>query len=90
MSIAVHGGARVPVRSAAGSLPEALTNPLTSTHWSIEMYLINEELARAHMSERQREAERIRRARRVVSARRAQRKAERAVLRARVAALAVS
>jgi len=90
MSIAVIGGAPKPVRTATGHTPEALTNPQTSPDRSIQMYLIHEELARAHIAERQREAEQIRRVRRVVTARRAQRKAEKAVLRARVAALAVS
>jgi hypothetical protein len=54
------------------------------------MYIMNEALARAYVDERQREAERIRLARRVVSARRAQVRAEKAVLRARIAVLAIS
>jgi hypothetical protein len=90
MSIAVLGGAHSSVRSVTGPMPATLTNPLTTTTRSTDMNLIHQELLRAHMSERQREAERIRRVQRVVSARRAQRKAEKAVLRARVAALAIS
>lgn len=55
-----------------------------------EMQLIPEALARAHMQERLYEAESERRARRLVNARRLQRRAERASLRARRAiALAV-
>lgn len=48
-----------------------------------EMQLMPESLARAHMHDRLREAEAERRARRVTSARRLQRRAERASLRAR-------
>ncbi|GGQ51370.1 MULTISPECIES: hypothetical protein [Streptomyces] len=48
-----------------------------------EMQLIPEALARAHMHERLHEAERERRAMRLVTARRMQRRAERASLRAR-------
>ncbi|MEN3583165.1 MULTISPECIES: hypothetical protein [unclassified Streptomyces] len=48
-----------------------------------EMQLIPEALARAHMSDLLREADRHRRAARVVSARRLQRRAERASRRAR-------
>ncbi|WP_105968323.1 hypothetical protein [Streptomyces geranii] len=48
-----------------------------------EMQLIPEALARAHMHDRLQEAERERRAYRVVTARRLQRRAERASLRAR-------
>ncbi|MER5211106.1 hypothetical protein ABT063_11095 [Streptomyces sp. NPDC002838] len=55
-----------------------------------EMQLIPEALARAHMHERLQEAERERQAVRLVTARRMQRRAERASLRARRAlALAV-
>jgi hypothetical protein len=89
MSIAVLGGARGSARTATGTTPAALTNPLTSTTRSIEMNVMHQELLRAHISERHREAERIRRVQRVVSARRAQRKAEKAILRARLAALAI-
>jgi hypothetical protein len=48
-----------------------------------EMQLIQEALARAHMHERQHEAEQESRAVRLVTARRMQRRAERASLRAR-------
>lgn len=48
-----------------------------------EMQLIPEALARAHMHERLREAEQERQAMRLVAARRMQRRAERASLRAR-------
>ncbi|MFG3104650.1 hypothetical protein ACGFZL_29615 [Streptomyces sp. NPDC048182] len=48
-----------------------------------EMQLIPEALARAHMHDRLREAERERRALRLAAARRMQRRAERASLRAR-------
>ncbi|WP_393078472.1 hypothetical protein [Streptomyces sp. LN704] len=48
-----------------------------------EMQLIPEALARAHMHERLQEAERERRAVRLVTARRMQRRAERASMRAR-------
>ncbi|MET8406881.1 hypothetical protein ABZV34_01970 [Streptomyces sp. NPDC005195] len=48
-----------------------------------EMQLIPEALARAHMHERLREAERERQAVRLVTARRMQRRAERASMRAR-------
>jgi hypothetical protein len=48
-----------------------------------EMQLIHEALARAHMDERMREAEHQRQALRMVAARRMQRRAERASLRAR-------
>ncbi|EGX58688.1 hypothetical protein SZN_16640 [Streptomyces zinciresistens K42] len=47
------------------------------------MQLIQEALARAHMHERQHEAARERQALRLVTARRMQRRAERASLRAR-------
>ncbi|MFG2135870.1 hypothetical protein [Streptomyces sp. NPDC048650] len=50
---------------------------------NLEMQLIPEALARAHMHERLREAESERRAYRLAAARRMQRRAERASLRAR-------
>ncbi|TJZ45225.1 hypothetical protein FCH28_28135 [Streptomyces piniterrae] len=50
---------------------------------NLEMQLIPEALARAHMHERLREAESERRAHRLATARRMQRRAERASLRAR-------
>ncbi|NUU24189.1 MAG: hypothetical protein HOV68_22200 [Streptomycetaceae bacterium] len=60
------------------------------TDRSREMYLLHEALARAHMEERQREAELHRRAAHVRAARKMKRRAEVASLRARRAlALAV-
>jgi hypothetical protein len=53
------------------------------------MYLMNEELARAQMSERLGEAQRLRRGRQVVVARRLSRRAERAAQQARAAAARV-
>lgn len=53
------------------------------------MQLIHEELARSHLRERHREAEREGRAARIVAARRWQRRAEAAARRARLAAAAV-
>ncbi len=55
------------------------------------MYLLNEDLARAHSAQRLEEAERRQRVRRLVAARRASRRAEEAALRARrLLALAVA
>lgn len=55
------------------------------------MYLVNEDLARAHAAQRLEEAQRHQRARRLVAARRASRRAEEAALRARrLLALAVT
>ncbi|MFE9019763.1 hypothetical protein ACFYNL_14490 [Streptomyces sp. NPDC007808] len=70
----------------AGSTPEDFTTTGANDsrkNRTREMQLIQEALARAHMHERQYEAERERRAVRLASARRMQRKAERASLRAR-------
>jgi len=50
------------------------------------MYLIQEQLARAQMSERLGEAQALRRGRQVVAARRLSRRAERAAAQARLAA----
>ncbi|MGH3313861.1 MAG: hypothetical protein ACRDP3_25310 [Streptomyces sp.] len=73
----------IPARSQA----DANTSRQNRTR---EMQLMPESLARAHMHERLQEAESERRALRVASARRLQRRAERASLRARRAlALAV-
>ena len=58
----------------------------TETNRSSEMNLMYEELARAQMSERLGEAQRLRRGRQVVVARRLSRRAERAAHQARVAA----
>jgi hypothetical protein len=77
----------------AGSAPEDFTasGAIDSRqNRTREMQLIPEALARAHMQERLHEAERERRAVRLATARRMQRRAERASLRARRAlALAV-
>ncbi|MDH6225092.1 MULTISPECIES: hypothetical protein [Streptomyces] len=79
----------------AGSLPATRDFPLTGApevrqNRTREMQLIPEAMARAHMRERLREAEVARPALRVVAARRMQRRAERASMRARRAlALAV-
>lgn len=90
MSIAALGRKPSHVRTAAGSTPGALTNRLDSPDRSNAVFYVYQELARAHLSERQREAERIRRVQRVASARRSHRKAEKVALRARLAALAVN
>ncbi|MBT2415662.1 hypothetical protein J7I94_34905 [Streptomyces sp. ISL-12] len=69
-----------------GSAPEDLTTSGANDsrqNRTREMQLIPEALARAHMQERLREAERYRRAVRLVTARRMQRRAERASMRAR-------
>ncbi|WP_217239480.1 hypothetical protein [Streptomyces sp. AC555_RSS877] len=77
----------------AGTAPEDLTSSGaidSRQNRTREMQLIPEALARAHMHERLHEAEQERRAVRLATARRMQRRAERASLRARRAlALAV-
>ncbi|WP_431036648.1 hypothetical protein ACQYWQ_21200 [Streptomyces sp. P6-2-1] len=81
-----------PAQPAGLALSEAArTGHLTGTeNRTREMQLIPEALARAHMDERMREAEHQRPATRLRNARRLQRHAERATLRARRAlALAV-
>ncbi|WAZ23996.1 hypothetical protein STRCI_005375 [Streptomyces cinnabarinus] len=70
----------------AGTTPEDFTTTGvidSRQNRTREMQLIPEALARAHMHERLHEAERERRALRLVTARRMQRRAERASLRAR-------
>ena len=59
------------------------------TNRSNAMYLMNEQLARAQMSERLGEAQQLRRGRQVVVARRLSRRAERAAQQARAAAARV-
>ena len=54
------------------------------TNRSNAMYLMNEQLARAQMSERLGEAQTLRRGRRIVLARRMSRRAERAAIQARL------
>jgi hypothetical protein len=56
---------------------------------SIEMSLLYEQLSRAHSEQLLREAEQARRVRRLLAARRWQRRAERAALRARLALVSV-
>ncbi|MEU3556790.1 hypothetical protein [Streptomyces fragilis] len=79
----------------AGSLPATRDFPYTGAlevrqNRTREMQLIPEALARAHMHERMREAELARPGLRILAARRMQRRAERASMRARRAlALAV-
>ncbi|MCI0383974.1 hypothetical protein [Streptomyces sp. CNQ085] len=71
----------------ASTQPDATASPQNRTR---DMQLIPEAMARAHMSERMREAELERPGYRVITARRMQRRAERASMRARRAlALAV-
>jgi len=89
MTITMIGRAYSPANQAPAGTPSAITSPQIADSRSIEMYLINEELARAQIAQRQREAERIRLARRIAVARRAERKAAHAQLRARIAVLAV-
>ncbi|MGW0910323.1 hypothetical protein ACWD1Z_01065 [Streptomyces sp. NPDC002784] len=70
----------------AGATPEDFTTTGafdSRQNRTREMQLIPEALARAHMHERLHEAERERRALRLVTARRMQRRAERASMRAR-------
>ncbi|WP_314171969.1 hypothetical protein [Streptomyces winkii] len=74
-----------PTMTADSDIPnhsgsEANTSPQNRTR---QMQLMPESLARAHMNHRLHEAESERRALRVTSARRLQRRAERASLRAR-------
>ncbi|CAL9522763.1 hypothetical protein SUDANB58_03879 [Streptomyces sp. enrichment culture] len=71
---------------AAGSAPEDFTTSGardSRQNRTREMQLIPEALARAHMHDRLREAERERQAVRLATARRMQRRAERASMRAR-------
>ncbi|GHF14674.1 MULTISPECIES: hypothetical protein [Streptomyces] len=69
-------GSEAPVRDTSGALKPRQNR-------NLEMQLIPEALARAHMQDRLQEAESERRAVRLVAARRMQRRAERASLRAR-------
>ncbi|GGX90673.1 hypothetical protein [Streptomyces hiroshimensis] len=66
-------------------VPTRYTSSATASRQNrnLEMQLIPEALARAHMHERLREAESERRATRLAAARRMQRRAERASMRAR-------
>ncbi|MFI9118268.1 hypothetical protein ACIGW0_02490 [Streptomyces bikiniensis] len=71
-----------PAGSATPSFSPAAA-PVARQNRTREMQLIPEALARAHMHDRQREAEAERQAARLVAARRMQRRAERVSLRAR-------
>lgn len=78
-AVAARPAARtVSTRSGAGALP-----PITVR--STTMLLLNEELARARMREREADAASARLALKVLSARRRQRRAEQAARRARLA-----
>ncbi|MEV3854485.1 hypothetical protein AB0J38_09180 [Streptomyces sp. NPDC050095] len=70
---------------AGSAIPDFTTSGATDSRQNRthQMQLIPEALARAHMHERQREADAERQAMRLVMARRMQRRAERASLRAR-------
>ncbi|MFJ9247940.1 hypothetical protein [Streptomyces sp. NPDC101776] len=74
-----------PSEPAGSTIPDFTTPGATESRQNRtrEMQLIPEAMARAHMHERLREAERDRQALRLLAARRMQRKAERASLRAR-------
>jgi hypothetical protein len=74
-----------PSEPAGSAIPDFTTPGATESRQNRtrEMQLIPEALARAHMHERLREAERDRQAVRLMAARRMQRRAERASMRAR-------
>ncbi|MGA4839733.1 hypothetical protein [Streptomyces sp. G45] len=77
---------KAPTSEPTGfATPDFTTNGVTRSRQNRtrEMQLIPEALARAHMHERLREAEQERPALRLIAARRMQRRAERASLRAR-------
>ncbi|MCX4764842.1 hypothetical protein OG562_28505 [Streptomyces sp. NBC_01275] len=81
---------QAPMKPSASEPAGSATEDITTTgayesrqNRTREMQLIPEALARAHMHERLHEAERERRAVRLATARRMQRRAERASLRAR-------
>jgi len=73
-----------PMTPALSELPARTSDALVAhQNRNLEMQLMPEALARAHMQQRLREAEHERRSLRLLAARRLQRKAERASLRAR-------
>jgi hypothetical protein len=75
---------QAPMTSTFGELPaRASDTPAPHQNRNLEMQLMPEALARAHMQRRLQEAEHERRALRLLAARRLQRRAERASLRAR-------
>jgi hypothetical protein len=65
------------------------SNQLTKSHRSTAMYLVHEQLARERAQSLREEGRRAQRASRLVAARRWQRRAERANMRARLARAAV-
>lgn len=75
---------QAPMTPTLNELPARTSDALAShQNRNLEMQLMPEALARAHMQQRLAEAEHERRAVRLVAARRLQRRAERATLRAR-------
>lgn len=79
-------GASVPLRQ---SVPRVGTRPLAPTVRSTAMLLLNEELARARMREREADAAQARLGARVHAVQKWQRRADRAARRARLAAAAI-
>ncbi|SDN26273.1 hypothetical protein [Actinacidiphila guanduensis] len=75
---------QAPMTTSLTELPARASDAMASTqNRNLEMQLMPEALARAHMQQRLREAEEQRRSQRLLAARRLQRRAERASLRAR-------
>lgn len=75
---------QAPMTPTLGELSARTTDALVSQqNRNLEMQLMPEALARAHMQQRLQEAEHERRSLRLLAARRLQRRAERASLRAR-------
>ncbi|MFC4032553.1 hypothetical protein ACFO3J_13805 [Streptomyces polygonati] len=75
---------QAPMTPTLGDLSASTTDSFTShQNRNLELQLMPEALARAHMHQRLQEAEHERRALRLLAARRLQRRAERASLRAR-------
>ena len=75
---------QAPMTPSLNELPPRTSDALAShQNRNLEMQLMPEALARAHMQQRLREAEHERRSVRLLAARRLQRRAERASLRAR-------
>jgi hypothetical protein len=73
-----------PLTPMLGELPARTSDALVAhQNRNLEMQLMPEALARAHMQQRLREAEHERRSQHLLAARRLQRRAERASLRAR-------
>ncbi|WP_037912984.1 hypothetical protein [Actinacidiphila yeochonensis] len=75
---------QAPMTTSLTDLPARTPGAMASTqNRNLEMQLMPEALARAHMQQRLHEADEARRSQRLLAARRLQRKAERASLRAR-------